>query len=144
MLRFYAEGHPNLLGTHKTTLEFTKHSDLTLKGNCIVGVNANFDLDKIIQFIKKCKNNDITITIIPIISEKINFSEKNPFFQRISAKLNRDFNCKDELVIRKSDFLSERTFAIKSDKGSLDINRTLINFLKEKKNKVMVVFKNRK
>ena len=41
---FTAYGHKNILATHKTTIEFTKDKELSLKGNCIVGVRADFDL----------------------------------------------------------------------------------------------------
>ena len=42
--KFNAYGHPNILGTHKTTFEFTKDNELTLNGDCIVGVKADFEL----------------------------------------------------------------------------------------------------
>ena len=53
---FHAFGHKNLLGTHKNTLEFTKDKNLTLKGDCIVGVNADFDAGELKNFIKNCPN----------------------------------------------------------------------------------------
>ena len=34
-------GHPNVLCTHQKTIEITKMSSLTLKGDCIIGVRAN-------------------------------------------------------------------------------------------------------
>ena len=37
----FAQGHENILGTHKTTLEFTKDKHLTKKGDCIVAVAAD-------------------------------------------------------------------------------------------------------
>ena len=135
--RFNAFGHPNILGKHKTTLEFTKDVELTLKGDCIVGVKADFDLNKIRQFIKKSTNKKITITIKPIT--------KNKKYQKIketaSTELNSNFDSDKELVIRKTDFVSERTFAIRANKAAFELNTDLIEFLKGKGNKISILFK---
>jgi len=56
MYKFIAYGHKNITSRHKTTLEFTKDSNLTIKGDCIVGIKADFSLDKIKDFIKNSKN----------------------------------------------------------------------------------------
>ena len=137
MYKFYAYGHPNILATHKTTLEFTKDKDVSLKGDCIVGVNANFDLKKLKQFIKKSiKYNNKKITIIIKTTTKNNKSKK--ILEKISAELNTSFDSNKEIVIRKTNFISERTFAIKANKAAFDLNRDLIKFLKEKKNRVSI------
>jgi len=133
---FHAYGHPNIQAAHKTTLEFTKDKELSLKGDCIIGVNADFKLDKLKEFIKKIKGKNITITI-KAISNNIKFQEK------IYAELNPNFKSNNELVVRKADFISERTFAIKANKAAFDLNRNLIAYLKEKKNKISVVIENK-
>lgn len=131
--KFHAYGHPNILATHKTTLEFTKDREVTLKGNCIIGVNADFELNKLKQLIKNTKNNKIIITInASKIQEKIN------------AEINQDFDDNKELVIRKTNFISKRTFAISSNKAALELKRQLINFLKENKNKISIVIENKR
>lgn len=135
--KFNAYGHHNILGTHKTTLEFTKDNEVSLKGDCIVGVKADFELLKLKQFIKDSKNNKITITI-----ESISANKK--IQEKIFAELNPDFNSDKELVIRKTDFVSERTFAIKANKAAFELKRDLITFLKEKKNKIGVIIRNQK
>ena len=137
--KFKAYGHPNILGTHKTTLEFTKDVELTLKGDCIVGVKADFDLKKIKRFIKKSTNKKITITIKPITKDKKYQKTK----ETASAELNPNFDSDKEFVVRKTDFVSERTFAISSNKAAFELNRDLIRFLKEKKNKISVVVENK-
>ncbi|MBI2654526.1 DUF371 domain-containing protein [Candidatus Woesearchaeota archaeon] len=132
--KFIAYGHPNILATHKTTLEFTKDKVLSLKGDCIVGVNADFDLNELKKFIRKSKNNKVAI--------KIQSSNKK-FQETINAQINPKFNSNKELVIRKTDFVSERTFAIKSNKAAFEVNRDLIEFLKVKENRIIIVFKNK-
>ena len=36
-----AQGHPNVLGTHRTTIEITTEDFLTTNGNCIIGVMSS-------------------------------------------------------------------------------------------------------
>ena len=132
--KFNAWGHQNILGTHKTTLEFTQDAQLSLQGDCILGINADFDLDEIKKFIKNSKTKKITI-IIQASSKKLK--------EEITAELNPNFCSDKELVIRKTDFLSERTLAIKSSKASSELSRDLIEFLKDKKNRINIVIENR-
>ena len=131
--KFNAFGHPNILATHKATLEFTKDKAISLKGDCIVGVNSNFELSEIKKFIKNSINKKISITIKTKTKQ-----------EKISAELNPNFNSNKELVIRKADFVSERTFAIRANKAAFDLNRNLIDFLKEKNNKISVIIGNKK
>ena len=131
--KFHAQGHSNILATHKATLEFTKDKELSLKGDCIVGVEADFELSKLKAFIKKSKNKKVKI-IIESLEKKIK--------ETIEAELNPDFNDTEEIVIRKTDFVSKRTFAIKSNKAAFDLKKELIIFLKDKNNKIDVIIEN--
>jgi len=132
--KFHACGHPNILGKHKTTLEFTKDSGLSLKGDCIVGVRADFDLNKLKNFIKKIKNNKIMITI-ETPDKKIK--------EVIEAELNPEFSDDKEIVIRKTDFVSERTLAIKSNKAAFELKKGLIGYLRHQNFKISVILENR-
>ena len=137
--KFNAYGHQNVLGTHKTTLEFTKEKEVSLKGDCIVGVNADFELSRLKEFIRKSiKNNNKKITItIKTISKSAKLKEI------ISAELNPDFNSDKEFVIRKTNFVSERTFATRTNKAAFDLNRGLVRFLKGKKNRIRIIIENK-
>ena len=138
LYKFKAYGHPNILGTHKATLEFTKDDELSLRGDCIVGVKADFELNKLKEFIKKSSNKKVTI-----IMQAISKDEKHQKIkEEVSAELNASFNDSKEFVIRKTNFVSERTFAISSNKAAFELNRDLIDFLKEKKNKISVIIQN--
>ena len=128
--KFNAYGHPNILAAHKTTLEFTKDSELTLKGDCIVGVKADFDLDALKEFIKKIGNKRVTITI-----------SASKFKEKISAELNPSYSSNHELVIRKADFVSERTFAVKAGKSAFELSRELVNELRNPETKISVIIK---
>ena len=52
---FNCYGHENITARHKTTLEFTKDRDLSLKGDCIIGVKADFSLPQLKNLIKVIK-----------------------------------------------------------------------------------------
>ena len=132
---FNCYGHENITAKHKTTLEFTKDKDLNLNGDCIVGVSANFELSEIKEFIKK-SGNKFTVIMRAIPKNKILQDE-------IIAEINPDFSSNKEIVIRKTDFVSERTMGIKANKAAFELNRGLINFLKEKKNKIRVIFESK-
>lgn len=128
--KFHAYGHPNILATHKTTLEFTKDADLSLKGDCIAGVNADFDLEEIKKLIKNSRNKKIKFTIE---------SEDKKISDVIVAELNESFDDKNEIVIRKADFVSRRTLAIRSNKAAFGLNKDLVRFLKVKGHKTNIV-----
>lgn len=114
---FTSYGHPNITATHKTTIEFTKDKNLTKRGDCIVGVNSDFSLNKLKKIVRKNKK-------IKIVIQTDNLKEE------INGILNPDFDDDKEMVIRKSDFISKRTFMIKADKACSDLNRELVNKLK--------------
>lgn len=130
--QFNAYGHPNILGTHKTTLEFTKDREVSRRGDCIIGVNADFELGKIKNFVKQLKNNKISIII-----------SNDMIHETIFAIINPNFDDDKELVIRKTNFISKRTFATSSNKAAFELKMELLDYLKEKKNKISVIIENK-
>ena len=134
---FTCHGHENITARHKTTLEFTKDENLRLEGDCIIGVGADFSLEGIKKFITSLGNNKkITITIKKLdycnkgsnsndFNKKIMKNQKNDgkIIEIINCAINPDFNSDREIVIRKGDFISERTLGIKADKAAKDIDR---------------------
>ena len=130
---FTCNGHQNITSKHKTTLEFTKDKYLTLKGDCIVGIKADFSLLQLKKFIKSLKNNKKIIIII----ESMDNDKK--IIEKINAEINPDFNSEKDIVIRKSDFIDNRTLAIKADKAAIDLNKELIKNIKNNKRKIKIM-----
>ncbi len=116
---FTAYSHPNITGAHKTTLEFTKDEDISKNADCIIGVNADFDLNKLIEIVKNNKKIKVTIKAGSLIEEVI-------------CEANTEFSDEKEIVIRKTEFISKRTFGINADKASCDLNRKLIRHIQQK------------
>ena len=134
---FNCYGHENITARHKTTLEFTKDRDLSLKGDCIIGVKADFSLPQLKNFIKSIDNNKITI----IIETMNNINKKNnKIIEKINAEINPGFNSDKDIVIRKSDFRDERTLAVKADKAAFELSRELIKNIIGNKQKISILF----
>ena len=128
---FTAYSHKNILATHKTTIEFTKDKELSLRGNCILGVNADFDLTELKKLIinkdKPIKNKIKIIICVGDISDEI------------AAELNPDFDDDKEIVIRMGEFRSKRTLGVRADKGAAHIKRELVEKLKNSKQEIKVL-----
>ena len=127
--KFNCYGHENILSTHRNTLEFTKDDFLTKTGDCIIGINADFDYNALVNFVKDYNGR--------IIDAKIYVGS---FTDNFSFQLNQDFSDEREIVIRKSEFKSERTLGNCATKAAIDINRELVSRLKDKKSKLEVQF----
>jgi len=128
----FALGHKNILSTHRTTLEFTKDKNITKNGNCIVAVAADKSVtDLSEEFKKRLKKNNSNLTII---------IEANGFSDKVTAKGCPDLvltNIKD-IVIRKSEYICDRTLAIKANKAAYDLSTDLVNKLKNPKEKIKI------
>ncbi len=121
-IEFY--GHKNIRALHRTTLEITKEGHLTPKGDCIIGVRASASVldfpEWLKSYIKDEKRLKFTITI-----NKLEFSLRGLGSRLLSLSDPL------ELVIRKSDYISARTAAIKSTASAIDIPRELVEKLKD-------------
>ncbi|MFC1752930.1 HAD-IA family hydrolase [Thermoproteota archaeon] len=123
---FHIRGHPNILSSHKNTLEFTKEPEVSKKGDCIVGIESDFSKKELKQLIKQHKLLRLTIKA-GNLKDSINFIA------------NPEFDDDKELVIRRSEFNSERTFGFRTDKASIDLNRKLIKRLQDPKTRAEII-----
>ena len=118
IIEFTATGHENIRAMHNTTLEFTKHSKLSLQGDCIIAVNADFDPKQVREL---AQNYD-----------KIKIKLKAGLAtDSIDAITNKKFESEDEIVIRVGEFESIRTLGIRASKSASQLNRKLIEKLKK-------------
>lgn len=124
---FNCYGHRNILALHRNTIEFTKDKDLSKEGDCILGVKADFDTNELFKFLKKVENIKVTLKADDISDE---------FF----CKINKDFNDEHEIVFRITEFKSERTLGIKTTKAAKDLNKELVDKMKNPNAKMNVVF----
>ncbi len=111
---FYCYGHPNIRAKHPKTIEFTKDTELTPNGTCIVGIRAEFEMSEL----KKLRGK-VTIVL-----------RSGDMEDSVKAVVNPDFDDAHEVVFRKSRFNSPRTYGFWLNRGSSAINRDLIMLLK--------------
>lgn len=127
-----AFGHENILATHPTTLMITKDSHVSKTGDCIIAVladKASADLNS--AFKKKLKTENAKLTIV-IEADEI----KDTVYASGSSKLI--FTHPADIVIRKSDYISDRTIAVQADKSSSNLSKELVKRLKNPKQKIKI------
>ena len=114
-VRLTAWGHPAVLATHPVSLEITREPDLTERGDCIVGVRADFDpvsLERLLAYRK-----------LHVILRTANAED------RFDCGVNGEFRAGEEIVFRKSAHRSERTLGLHASKSAAQLSRRLVEDL---------------
>ena len=121
---FFCKGHENILGTHKTTIEITTDTDLSLKGNCIIGINASSSLSVLPDIIKS--------SIRSLNAEIVLLIEVDKYCEKILGKGHPNLLLSDKsaIIVRKSDFICPRTLMINADKSANQLSRKMIDKMK--------------
>jgi hypothetical protein len=126
----HAWGHPNIQATHPTTIMFTKERMVTQRGDCIIAVAADKSVvDLSPEFKRALKQPGAKLTIE---------LEVDDMKGQITAYGSPDLTLShpNDLVIRKSEFGSDRTLAVKADKSSGELSRAVVEKLKNPKQQV--------
>ncbi len=128
-----AHGHENICATHPTTLEITKDECLTIRGDCVIGVGADKSPAELSEDFRVALRQDGAKLAMSI--------EVDGNFLRIHATGSKrlSLNHKRDLVLRKSDFIDDRTIAIKADKSAADIPRAIISRLRNTQQELKIV-----
>ncbi|HZW85586.1 MAG TPA: DUF371 domain-containing protein [Nitrososphaerales archaeon] len=117
-------GHPMVRSLHPTTIEVTTATHLTERGDCIIGVGASkgcSDLDRGV----KARLQSGAPAIITIVVEKETYTV------RCSGDPRLELSHPDDMVIRKSEFVSDRTLALRADSAAKDIPRSMVRKLRD-------------
>lgn len=126
-------GHANVRAFHPRTIEITTEPDLTLQGDCIVGVSSVCGCKEIPNDLKrKLQRSESKVTItIQVGEEKF----------VIEGRGHDDLKLENphDIVIRKSNFVCPRTLAVDCDKASDDMPRKMIKKLQDPKTKGLFV-----
>jgi hypothetical protein len=127
-----AHGHENIRSTNKTTFEVTKETHLTKKGDCIIAVDATKGAVDVSQQFKNVVRSDNAQIIIELEVD----GEKETVKAWGSSGLT--LTHPTDLVIRKSNFVCNRTLAIKADKTASKFSRKLVEKLQNPNQKVKI------
>lgn len=121
--KIMARGHENVLSLHKSTFEITKDKDLSLSGDCIIGLDIDKSMEDFPKEFKEKLANDDTKVIVELKTP--NASDTIEGFGHHDLTLSHP----TDIVCRKSTFVCSRTLMIKSNKAAIDLNRDLIKDL---------------
>ncbi len=115
LFSFKCYGHPNVTSKHKSTLEFTTDTDLTPRGDCIIGIKTTSNLLDIPDEIKRIiREKDSRMKLVLRVKD---------YVEEIEGNGHPDLLLSDEnvIIIRKSEFLCSRTLMINANKAAADI-----------------------
>jgi hypothetical protein len=114
---------------------FTKDIHVSKKGDCIVAVAADKSVaDLSVQFKGELRKPNAKLTII---------IEAGDFIEEIKAHGSPKLCLchPTDIVIRKSDYICNRTLAICADKSSIDLPREFVEKLQDPKQKVLITLR---
>ncbi len=126
-----AWGQENVLATNRSTFEITKDTHLTRRGDCIIAVAANKGIDDLSDDFKKALRKDAKLVVVVRVAD-----EEEVVEARGSPKLQ--LTHPTDLVVRKSDYICDRTLAIGANKAAKDFSRRLVEKLKNPEQRVKV------
>ncbi len=122
-------GHENIRSNHKSTIEITKESHLTPRGDCIVGVNANSSCNDLPDELKeKLRDSDAKVSVTITVGVHV-------FSMQGRGHPDLTLTHEDDIVIRKSDFVCPRTLIVRCDKASDLLPRKMVSLLQNPKSK---------
>jgi hypothetical protein len=121
-----AYGHYNVIAKHRSTIELTKDNFLTPRGDCIIGIKSDKGANSLSIDLKRIISTDNSY--IYVILKVENLENVEVIRGRGSRKLTLENP--NKIIIRKSNYISDATIMINSNKAAIDINRDIINELR--------------
>ncbi|OGD46165.1 hypothetical protein A3K70_01755 [Candidatus Bathyarchaeota archaeon RBG_16_48_13] len=123
--RFEAQGHVNVAATHPTTIEITRSSHLTKRGDCVVAVGSTKGAKGLSdEFKRAARSAEAKVTLTLDLGDE-SFSVSG------SGSPWLTFLDPNDMVFRKSTFVSDRTVMVLADWASIDIPRGFVRNLKD-------------
>lgn len=118
-------GHPNIRAMHERTIELTKAKEITVRGDCVVGVNASRACADLRESFKRklCQENAFVRLSLIVGTYTYDFVGYGSPSLTLSNK--------HDIVIRKSEFVCPRTIAIRCNRASSDIPKGMVRLLKD-------------
>lgn len=126
-----AYGHPNVTSTHPTTIEFTKAAEIKKVADCIVAVRVNKACSDLSGEMKKAllsgKKVEITIEVGGVVDRVV-----------ATGSPNLKLTDSEDIVIRKSDFIDDRTLAINANKSACNLKKELVEKLRRNESEIKI------
>ena len=120
-------GHAMVRSSHPTTIEITTEDYLTENGDCIIGVGATKGCAGLDRGVKEGLREGGSRVSITFTVGGATFNLKAQGDPRLSLTHPHD------MVIRTSEFISDRTLAIRASAAARQIPREMVRLLKDSK-----------
>jgi len=117
-------GHPMVRSSHPTTIEITTEDYLTENGDCIIGVRASKGCAGLSSALKERLSTGGSRVTLKIAAGALSFIVRAQGDPRLTL------TDPHEMVVRKSDYVSDRTLAVRADASSRDLPREIVRLLK--------------
>ena len=121
------QGHENVRSLHPKSIEITTDEDLTVNGDCIVGVRASCGCLGIPDEMKLLLQKPQSEVIFTILVGNLSFKIIGKGSEKLTLTNPRD------MVIRKSNFTCPRTLSVSCDVASDSIPPQMIKALQNPK-----------
>lgn len=119
-------GHAMVRSMHRNTIEVTRDAHLSQRGDCIIGVLADKGPSDLSSQVRDTLRTDGSL-----VSVAISVDGSDAIFRFSAAGSGAlTLESREEMVIRKSAFVSPRTLAVHSDAAAKDVPRVLIERLR--------------
>ncbi|MBP1929703.1 hypothetical protein J2741_002250 [Methanolinea mesophila] len=121
--RIVCKGHKNITAQHRTTFEVTCEDQLTLQGDCIIGVGADrsaADLGSEFRTVMTSPHSVLTTRLR---------CEGHELEIRSSGDPGLSLTHPTDLVWRKSEFVCARTIGIRTNAAARDLPRDFVESL---------------
>jgi hypothetical protein len=115
-----------ILALHPTTIEITTDEHLSRRGDCIVGVGAEKGCAGLSREAKRVLREVSSAVRLRIVVGGEVFETRARGDPRLTLTHPHD------MVIRKSDYASDRTVAVSAGAASRDIPRSIVSALRRK------------
>jgi len=126
-------GHENIRSNHKKTIEITKESHLTTRGDCIIGVSANSSCADLPEKLKnKLRDSKTHVRFLIKVDD-------DEFVLEGMGHSDLTLTHDEDIVLRKSDFTCPRTISVKCDKASDLVPREMVSKLQNPKTKGLLI-----
>ena len=127
IFKIQTKGHKNVSSLHKSTFEITKDVEIGPTADCIIGVDMNHTmLNFPSEFKDKIADSN---TKIKVILDTENGHDEITGFGHEDLTLTHP----TDIVCRTSDYTCSRTLMIRADKAARDLDKKLIEDLKNEK-----------
>jgi len=118
-------GHSMVRSLHPTTIEVTTEDRLTEKGDCIIGVGAAKGCLELSEEVKEgLRRKDSKVTIRIVVGD-------HEFQVNARGDPRLGLSHPHDMVIRKSDFVCDRTLAVHADAAARNLPREMVMLLRD-------------